>query len=127
MHRYIKATITVPNTPAIAASVNNTNQKVIIKSCAPFTNCVSEINNRQVDDAQDVDGVMSMYNLVVSSDAYSKEPESLWQYYRDEPALDNNNNISYFSADNSNSIQFKLKQQITVQTGNGRTKKVETI
>ena len=104
MHRYIKATITVPNTPTIAASVNNTNQKVIIKSCAPFTNCVSEINNRQVDDAQDVDGVMSMYNLVVSSDAYSKESGILWQYYRDEPALDNNNNINYFSADNSNSI-----------------------
>ena len=38
----VKRTITVNNTDADA---NNTNKKVIFKNCAPFTNCMSEINN----------------------------------------------------------------------------------
>ena len=38
-----------------------------------------------------------MYNLIECSDAYSKTSGSLWQYYRDEPALDNNVNITDFS------------------------------
>ena len=124
---HVKATITVPNKPVAAASVNNTNQKVIFKNCAPFNNCVSEINNTQVHDAQDIDIVMPMYDLIEYSDAYSKESGILWQYYSDKPAQDNNSSINDFSADNSNSILFKFKQQITVQTGNGGTKKVEMI
>ena len=57
-------TITVPNTAAAAAAVNNTNRKVIYKNCAPFTNCIKEINNTQVDEAQYTDIVMTMYNLI---------------------------------------------------------------
>ena len=56
---------------------------------------------------------MPMYNLIEYSDAYSKTSESLWQYYRDKPALDNNNNITDFPANNNNSISFKFKQQMT--------------
>ena len=59
-----------------------------------------------------------MYNLVEYGDAYSKTSGSLWQYCRDEPALDANNNISDFPADNNNSTSFKFKQKITGQTGN---------
>ena len=59
---------------------------------------------------------------MMNSDAYSKTSGSLWQYYRDEPALDHNNNIINFSCNNNNSISFKFKQQITGQTGNGGTK-----
>ena len=40
-----KGTITIPNTKAAGWAVNNTNKKVIIKYCAPFTNCLTEINN----------------------------------------------------------------------------------
>ena len=54
---------TVPNTVAAGAAVNNTNKRVIFKNCAPFTNYITEINNTQVDDAQDIDIVMPMYNL----------------------------------------------------------------
>ena len=54
-----------------------------------------------------------------------KTSGSLWQQYRDEPALDNNNNIIDFPPDNNNSISFKFKQEITGQTGNGGTKGVE--
>ena len=41
----VKGTITVNNTAAADAAANNTNKKVIFKNCAPFTNCISEINN----------------------------------------------------------------------------------
>ena len=47
---------------------------------------------------------MPMYSLLEYSDAYSKTSGSLWQYYRDEPALDDNNNIIDFPAHNNNSI-----------------------
>ena len=47
----VKGTITVNNTSAAGAAANNTNKKVIFKNCAPFTNCISEINNIQVDNA----------------------------------------------------------------------------
>ena len=59
----VKRTITVNSTAAADAGGNNTNKKVIFKNCAPFTNCMSEINNTQVDNAKDIDIVMSMYNL----------------------------------------------------------------
>ena len=48
----VKGTITVNNTAAADADANNTNKKVIFKNCAPFTNCRSEINNAQVDNAK---------------------------------------------------------------------------
>ena len=68
-----------------------------------------------------------MYNLIEYSDVCLKTSGSLWQYYRDDPALDNNNNIIDFLAINNSSISFKFKQQITRQTGNGGTKNVEII
>ena len=73
------------------------------------------MNNTQVDDAQDVDIVMPMYNLIEFSNAYWKTSGSLWQYYIDEPALDNSNNIIDFSANKNNSILFNFKQKITGQ------------
>ena len=121
----VKGTITIPNTAAAGAAVNNTNKKVIFKNCAPFTDFITEINNTQVDDDQKIDKVMPMYNLIEYSDSYSKILGNLWQYYRDEPALDSNNNITDFPANNNNSVSFKFKQQITGQTGNGGTNGVE--
>ena len=60
------------NTVAGGAAANNTNKKVIFKNCAPFTNCISKINNTQIDNAQYIDIVMPMYNLIEYSDNYSK-------------------------------------------------------
>ena len=45
----VKGTITVNNTAAADVDANNTNKKVIFKNCVPFTNCISEINNTQVE------------------------------------------------------------------------------
>ena len=68
----VKGTITANSTAAQGAAVNNTNKKVIFKNCAPFTNCISEINNTQIDNAKDLDIVMPMYNLIEYSDNYAK-------------------------------------------------------
>ena len=67
----VKAIITVNNTAVADADANNTNKKVIFKNCAPFTNCISEINNTQVDNPKDIDTVMPMYNLIEYSDNYA--------------------------------------------------------
>ena len=109
----VKGTITVPNTAAASAVVNNTNKEIIFKNCAPITDCIAKINNMQVDGAQKIDVVMHMYNFIKYSDAYLKTSGSLWQHYRDQPALDNNGNITDFPDDNNNTASFKFKQQIT--------------
>ena len=59
----VKGTITVSNTVAQGAAANNSNKKVIFKNCAPSTSCITKINNTQVEDAQDIDIVMPMYNV----------------------------------------------------------------
>ena len=127
-HAYIliKVTITVNNTAAAGAAANNTNNKVIFKNCAPFTNCISEINNTQIDNAQDIDIVMPMYNLIEYSDNYVKTTGSLWQYCKEIPAQNANNEIIIFS-ENNTTDSFKFKAKITGQTGNNGTKDVEVM
>ena len=68
----VKEIVTVPNTTPAGAAVNNTIKRVIFKNFAPFTHCITEINNTQVDDAQKIDIVMPMDNLIEYGDAYSK-------------------------------------------------------
>ena len=75
----VKGNITVNNTAADGAAANNTNKKVIFKNCAPFTNCISRINNTEIDNAQYIDIVIPMNNLIEYSDNYSKITGSLWQ------------------------------------------------
>ena len=73
----VKGNITVSNIAAGGAAANNTDKKVIFKNYAPFTNCISKINNIQIDNAQYIDIVMRMYNLIEYSDNYSKASRSL--------------------------------------------------
>ena len=123
---HVKGTISVTNTAAQGAAANNTNKKVIFKNYTPFTNCTSEINNTQIDDAKDIYIVMPMYNLIEYSDNYAKTRGSLWQYYKDIPARNANNEIIIF-AENNATDSFKFKAKITGQTGNDGTKDVEII
>ena len=97
-----RRTITARNTVAAGAAVNNTNTKVIFKNCAPFTDCITETNNTQVDDAKKIDVVTPMYNIREYSDASLRTSGSLSQYYRDEQALGKSGNIIYFPDDNNN-------------------------
>ena len=106
----VKVTISVTNTAAADAAANNINKKVIFKNSAPFTNCISKINNMQIDNAKDIDIVMPMYNLMEYSDNYAKTTGSLWQYCKDIPARDANNIIEEFTGDNTtDSFNFKAK------------------
>ena len=110
MITYSDAYILVNNTAAADADANNTNKKVAFKTCAPFTNCMSKINNTQVDYAKDIDIVIPMYNLIEYSHNYSKTSRSLWQYCKDIPAADNNNAIVNFTENNlTDSFNFKVK------------------
>ena len=86
---------------------NNVNKKVVFKNCAPFINCISEIKNTQVDNAKDIDIVKPMYDLIEYSDNYSR---SLWQYCRDVPALNNNDDIVEFNGANATD-SFNLKEK----------------
>ena len=120
----VKGTISVNNTAAQGAAANNTKKKVIFKNCGPFTNCISEINNTQIDNAKDIDIVMPMYNLIEYSDNYAKTTRSLWQYSKDIPARNANGEIIVFDVNNvTDSFNYKVK--FTGQTGNNGTKDVE--
>ena len=65
-------------------------KKVIFKNCALFTDCISKINNTQVDNAKDIDIVMPMYNVIEYSVNYSKTSGSLWQYCKNIPGETDN-------------------------------------
>ena len=113
-----KGNISVDNTAGAGAAANNANKKVIFKNCAPFTNCISKINNTQIDNAEYIDIVMPMYNLIEHSDNYSKTSGSLWQYCKDIPAVNNVGKIVDFNGTNAtDSLNFKPK--ITGQTAPG--------
>ena len=111
----VKGYITVNNTADAGAAANNTNKKVIFKNCAPFSNCISKINNTDIDNAKYIDIVMPMYNLIDYSDNYSKTSGSLWQYCKDIPAVDDNGGIVNFNGTN-NTDSFNFKTKITGQT-----------
>ena len=74
----VKGTTIIDETSAVGSAPNNTNKKVIFKNCAPFTNCISEIKNTQVDNAKNIDIVMLMYSLIEYSNNYSKTSGNLW-------------------------------------------------
>ena len=112
-----KGNISVNNTAAADVDANNTNKKVIFKNCAPFTKCISKINNVKIDNAQYIDIVMPMYNLIEYSDNYSKTSGSLWQYCKDIPAVNNNGNIVDFNGANATD-SFNFKTKITGHTDN---------
>ena len=84
------------------------NKVVTFKNKAEFINCISKINGIKIDNAEDLDVLMAMYNLLEDSKNYRKTAGSLWNYYRDEP-------IDPLS---SNSESFKYKTSITGNTCN---------
>ena len=99
----VKGTITVTNR-------NNAkrNKAVTFKNNAPFINCISKINGIKIDNAEDLDVVMPMYNLVEYSKNYRQTTGSSWNYYRDEPS----------DPLSSNSESFKYKTGIQGNTYN---------
>ena len=72
-HMLVKGTILVGNIVAQGADENNNDKQVLFKNCAPFTDCIREINNTLVDNSKGIDVVMLMYNLIEYSDKYSED------------------------------------------------------
>ena len=86
-------------------------RNLVLKNNAPFISCILKTNNTLIGNAEDLDIVMPMYNLI----EYSKTPESLWNYYR-----------AILSDPITNSESFKYKTSITGKIGNNEnTKEVE--
>ena len=115
----VKGNISVNNTAAEGDAANNTNKKVLFKNCAPFTSCLSKINNTQIDSAEYIDIVILMYNLIEYSDNYLKTSGSLWHYCKEIPAVNNGGDIVDFNGANATG-SFNFKTKITGQTDNGR-------
>ena len=111
------------NNKGTAAAPNNTNKKVISKNCAPFTNCISKINNTQTDNAEYIDKVMPMYNFIEYSKNYLKTSGSLWQYCKEISAVDYGD-IVIFNGDNA-ADSFNFKAKITGKTNDGDIENVE--
>ena len=76
---HVSGTITITRTGEddAAKGSDERESRVIFKDCTSFTDCISEINNTQIDNAKDIDVVMPIYHLIDYSDNYSKTPGSL--------------------------------------------------
>ena len=85
---------------------NAYDKKLALKNNAPFLSCISKINNTLIDNAEDLDIVMPMYNLLEYSKNYRKTIGTLWNYYRDAPNSGAVENINY-SINNSKSFDYK--------------------
>ena len=73
----VKGTITVEGDN----DAKTRNKKLILKNNAPFRLSISNINNTFIENAEDLDIVRQMYNLLEYSDNYSMTSGSLWNYY----------------------------------------------
>ena len=119
----VKEIITVTN-----PDNNAYDKKLVFKNHEPFVSCISKIDNTLIDNAEDLDTVMPMYNLLEYSKNYSKTTGGFWNYYRDEPNSGvggANNNINYSIKD---SKSFDYKTSITGKLeGNSTEKEVEIV
>ena len=112
----VKGTVTV-TAPGVNNNANNIrdkrNRPLILKNNAPFVSCITRINGELIEDANDLDMVIPMYNLLEYSKNYRKTIGSLYNYYRDELSDDADDNIKVV-----NSNTFKYKNKITGNTYN---------
>ena len=87
-----KITVAAPGADNGANNIRDKrNRPLILKNNAPFGSCITRINDELIDDADDLDIVMSMYNLEYSKN-YRKTIGSLYNYYGDELSDDANDN-----------------------------------
>ena len=86
------------------------NRPLILKNNAPFISCITRINGELIEDADDLDIVMPMYNLLEYSKNYRKTIGSFYNYYRDELNDDaDNNNFANNNVVSSNTFNYKNK------------------
>ena len=108
-----KGTINVTGT----SNWSRKNRPLVFKNNAPFIICIPKINDTLINDAEDLDVVMAVYNLIEYSKTYKNTTGTLWNYYRDELTDGRNHN----NAPNENVItskSFKYKTSVTRSTYN---------
>ena len=105
----VNGTITVTANAGANNIRDKKDRKLILKNNAPFVSCITRINNELIEDADDLDIVMPMYNLLEYSKNYRKTIGSLYNYCRDELTNDNNNNFANRNVLNSNAFKYKNK------------------
>ena len=123
---YSDAYILVEGTITVAGNNlrDRKNRPLILKNNAPFVSCITRINGELIEDADDLDIVMPMYNLLEYSKNYIKTIGSLHNYYRDELSDDaDNNNFNNIKVVNSNT--FKYKNKLINNTNNAGIKDIE--
>ena len=117
----VKGTITV-TAPGVNNNSNNIrdkrNRPLILKNNVPFVSCITRINGELIEDTDDLDIVMPIYNLLGYSKNYRKTIGSL--YYRDELSDDADDN-NFANINVVNSEAFKYKNKITGNTYNANT------
>ena len=115
----VKGTITV-TAPGANNGANNIrdkkNRPLILKNNAPFVSYIKRVNGELIEDADDLDIVGPMYNLLEYSKNYRKTMGSLYNYYRYE--LTNDGNDNFTSRNVVNSEAFKYKNKIAGNTYN---------
>ena len=111
----IKGTITLTK-DADREFIDVRNRSLVFENNAPFTNCISKINNVLIDNAEDLDVIMPVYNLIEYSKSYRKTTDSLWNYYRDE--LNDPPAANYHADLIASSESFKYESSITGKTSN---------
>ena len=109
----VKGTITVTALGANNGANNirdKKNRSLILKNNAPFVSCITRVNGELIEDTDDLDIVMSMYNLLEYSKNYRKTIGLLYNYYRDELSNDaDDNNFDNIKVVNSNTFKYKNK------------------
>ena len=114
----VKGTVTV-RALGVDNNANNIrhkrNRPVILKNNPPFVSCITRINGELIEDADNLDIVMSMYNLLEYSKNYRKTIGSLYNYYRDELS-DNAHDDNFGNIKVVNSNTFKYKNKIIGNT-----------
>ena len=119
---YSDTHIVVKGAINVADPNNNAyDKKLAFKNNAPFISCITKLNNTFVDNAEDLDILMPMYNLIEYSKNYSKTTGSLWNYYRDEPNSGAVGDTNYSIKD---SKSFDYKTSITERLEGNNTEKM---
>ena len=116
----VKGTISLTNLGSRTNIGDKKNRPLALKNNVPFISCISKINGELIENAEVLDIVMPMYNLLEYSKNYRKTTGSLFNYYRDELAdeTDDNDNPNKKVI---NSESFKYKTGITGNTYNVTT------
>ena len=102
---YSDAYVLVTGDVKVAGIAADTN--VAFKNCAPFTRCVTYINDEHVETAENLDIIMPIYNLIEYSDNYADSSGSLYQFKRDESPKNNAGNPNNVALDNSTTFRNK--------------------